>query len=115
MKKYIKSRSDDFSNQDRKWYVASDLQGSDFGMYRLYTADEWLDQACEWCESDGVFDKDYTEQEYREYWENIIKNNPQDFIDYVADLWELRLVEHGVDGHDFYKEFPEEDTPYGYF
>lgn len=100
---------------ERQWYVIEDRQGSDFGMYRLYTAEEWLDQAIDWLDSDGYFDDTgETEEEYREYWENIIARDPQQFIDFVDDMWELTMVEQGVDGNDFYTDFPEEDTPYGY-
>jgi len=99
----------------RQWYVIDDRQGGDFGMYRLYTAEEWLEQAIEWSDSDGAFDDDYTEEEYREYWEDVIARDPQEFIDYIDDMWEITLVEQGVDGNDFYTDFPEEDTPYGYY
>ena len=106
----------------RQWYVIEDRQGGDFGMYRLYTAEQWLDQAMEWLDSDGYFvdpedadEWDETEEGYRSHWEKIIARDPQKFIDYVDDAWELTMVEQGVDGNDFYTDFPEEDTPYGYY
>ena len=93
----------------RQWYVIEDRQGGEFGMYRLLTAEEWLDQAIEWSESDGYFDDEdsETEEEYRAHWEAIIASNPQEFIDYLEDLWELTMVEQGVDGNDYYAEFTE--------
>lgn len=90
---------------ERQWYVTEDRQGGEFGFGRLYTANQWLDQACKWLESDGAFDDDWTEEDYRAQWETVIDENPQDFIDYVDDMWEITLVEHGVDGNDYYAEF----------
>ena len=93
----------------RQWYVIEDRQGGEFGMYRLYTAEEWLDQVVEWLESDGAFDEDDNpEEDFRAYWGQVIKENPQEFIDYVDDLWEITMVEQGVDGHDYDTEFPED-------
>lgn len=83
-------------------------------MYRNYTAEEWLDQVIDWSESDGAFvdpdeaeDPLETEDGYREYWESIIKENPQEFIDYISDGWELDFVEDGIDGHNYKEEFTE--------
>ena len=105
MKRYIKSSTD----TERRWYVLNDLQGGSFGMYRLYTAEEWLDQVIDWSESDGTFDEDsYTVEDFEKFWEPIIRSNPQEFIDYISDLWELEMVEQGIDGHDYYTDFPEE-------
>lgn len=107
----------------RQWYVIDDRQGGDFGMYRLYTAEEWLDQAAEWLDHDdmfGYFDDPedspwYSEENFREIWGRQIKKDPQKLIDFIDDYWEITLVEQGVDGNDFYTDFPEEDTPYGYY
>lgn len=99
---------------ERQWYVEEDRQGGEFGMYRLYTAEEWLDQAVNWLESDGAFEDPEdaedildTEDGFRAYWEDVIAKNPQDFIDYVDDYWEITMVENGVDGRDYYAEYTE--------
>lgn len=70
----------------RKWAVIEDRQGGEFGMYRVLTAKEWLDQAMEWLEQDG-----------NEEIEDILKRSEtwteQEIIDYIGDLWELTMAE----------------------
>ena len=98
----------------RQWYVIEDNQGGEFGMHRLLTAEEWLDQVIEWQESDGEFwaspngdSEDYTADDFIAEWQPIIDSDPQEFIDFIADAWELEFAEQGVDGHDYYAEFTE--------
>ena len=90
---------------ERQWYVTEDRQGGEFGFGRLYTAEQWLDQACEWLESDGAFNDAWEEEAYRAKWETVIAKNPQDFIDCIDEVWAITLVEQGVDGNDYYAEF----------
>jgi len=81
---------------ERKWYVGEDRQGGSFGMiYGSMTADEWLDVATGWMDDDGAFDDEdgETEEEYRAYWQKVIDRDPQEFIDYFDDAWELTMVE----------------------
>ena len=99
----------------RQWYAIEDRQtASDFGMYRLYTAEEWLDQAVDWLEHDGAFDEDDSEPQWQspenfiEFWKQKIRKNPQSLIDFIDEYWGITMVEQGVDGHDYDTEFPED-------
>lgn len=76
-----------------KTYICiEDYQGGEFGMYRNYTAEEWGEQAFEWADSDG--------------WENsdecLLKNfkTEQDCIDFIQDMWEIKLVEVNKNNKD---------------
>lgn len=83
----------------KKYRVIKDLQGGEFGMGRDYTAEEWLEQAYEWRESDdswgdcegGGLD---TPQGFLGYWRDVIKDGrEQELIDYIADIWSLEFKE----------------------
>ncbi len=75
------------------YYVTEDKQGGYFGMGRLYTAKEWLDQTVEWHDHDDYWDYDTERQEFIDKWTKVIEEgNEQDFIDYIAGCWELEFV-----------------------
>jgi hypothetical protein len=71
-----------------KYRVVRDLQGGSFGMDRDYTADEWIEQAREWCEADDNTDLD-------NYLERMQKNRgdfpDKEVIDFIADIWQLEF------------------------
>ena len=102
----------------RQWYAIEDRQtpGDEFGMHRLYTAEEWLDQAIDWLESDNAFDESEDDdspwqspEKFREIWGKEIKTNPEELIKFIDSYWEITMVEQGVDGHDYNTDFPEDD------
>lgn len=102
----------------RQWYAIEDRQtpGDEFGMHRLYTAEEWLDQAIDWLESDNAFDESEDDdspwqspEKFREIWGKEIKTNPEELIKFIDSYWEITMVEQGVDGHDYDTDFPEDD------
>lgn len=73
-----------------KYRVVKDLQGGEFGMGRDYTAEEWLEQAVEWRDSDGWEDDE--REEYTKFWEQRIKDGKeQELIDYIAETWQLEF------------------------
>lgn len=72
-----------------KYYACvEDRQGGGFGMGRCYTADEWLQQAREWCEADDNTDMD-------NYLENIHKNRKawtdEEIVDLVSEVWDIGI------------------------
>lgn len=87
-----------------KYRVIRDLQGGEFGMGRDMTAEEWLEQAVEWRDSDDSWG-DYgegtdmygeTHNDEREwfikFWKRMIKDGKeQELIDYIADIWSLEF------------------------
>ena len=88
----------------KKYQVIRDLQGGGFGMGRVMTATEWLDQAVEWRDSDdswgdygdGVDKHGHRHLDSRswfiKFWKKIIKEgNEQELIDYIADIWQLEF------------------------
>ena len=105
----------------RQWYAIEDRQtpGDEFGMHRLYTAEEWLDQAIDWLESDKAFDESDAEpqwqspEKFREIWTKKIQKDPQSIIDFIDNYWEITMVEQGVDGNDYYTDFPEDEDEDG--
>lgn len=83
----------------KKYRVIEDYQGGDFGMGRDCTAEEWLEQATEWRDSDdswgdwGDGDID-TREGWLEFWHELIANNKeQELIDYISDMWQIRFEE----------------------
>lgn len=88
------------------YYVSCDRQGGCFGMGRLFTAYEWLEQAVDWLDSDGIEEEDKAEFLYS--WLHEINNgNGDKLIDYIADYWELELTEG-----DMGEGIPEEFDPW---
>lgn len=87
---------------ERKWYVDDDRQGGSFGMsYGAMTADEWLEVAAGWLEDDDAFEPEYEDEDSPWYsydnfiniWKKSIEKDPQEFIDFFDDYWELTMVE----------------------
>lgn len=69
--------------QEKLYAVTNDYQGGEFGMYRLYTIEQWREQALEWADTD----------EADEIMEEL-KNLPaEQVIDYIAELWSLGFAE----------------------
>lgn len=98
---------------NKVYYVSCDRQGGTFGMGRLFTATEWLEQAINWADNDNWWTTDEDEEEkYRKEFisnsEQLIKEGKeQDFIDYIADVWELDFEEGDIE-----KGIPEEFNPW---
>lgn len=81
---------------NKVYYVTYDRQGGSFGMGRLYTAYEWLEQAVDWSVANGMESEDLFEFTYR--WLHEINNgNEQELIDYIADVWELDFEEGNIE------------------
>lgn len=75
----------------KRYEVVADLRGGEFGMDRQYTAEEWLEQACDWLDADG-YDDD--REEFRAYWgEKIKAGQEQELIDYISEVWFLDIQE----------------------
>jgi len=90
---------------EKVYYVSCDRQGSTFGMGRLYTAYEWLEQAVTWSVADGMESEDLFE--FTSHWLHEINNgNEQKLIDYIADIWELDFEEGNIE-----EGIPEEYNP----
>lgn len=70
-------------NEEKRYYVTEDRQGADFGKYRIYTIEQWREQAKEWCEMD---DND-------ELWGCINKLPKDQVIDFIDDMWTITLKE----------------------
>lgn len=88
--------------KERKWYVDDDRQGGSFGMsYGSLTADEWLEIAADWLEDDDMFgywdDPEdspwYSKENFINAWKKSNAKDPQEFIDFFDDYWELTMVE----------------------
>lgn len=87
---------------ERRWYVDDDRQGGSFGMsYGSLTAEQWLDVATDWLLHDDAFEPEYEDEDspwysvdnFIDYWEKKIAEDPQEFIDFFDDYWELTMVE----------------------
>ena len=90
----------------KRYRVVKDLQGGSFGMDRDYTAEEWLEQAVDWRDSDDSWG-DYGEgvdcygQEHLDdrswfikFWKQMIKDGKeQELIDYISEIWQIELAE----------------------
>ena len=69
--------------KELRYFVSKDLQGGDFGMYRLFTIEEWREQAKEWADLDdsgAVYD-------------HLCELPKEDVMDFIADFWELEFRE----------------------
>lgn len=69
--------------QTKLYAVTNDYQGGEFGMYRLYTIEQWREQALEWADTDGF---DGTIKELKEL-------EQEQVIDYIAENWSLGFTE----------------------
>lgn len=69
--------------QEKLYAVINDYQGGGFGMYRLYTIEQWREQAIEWADADEF---DGTIKELKEL-------PAKQVIDYIAEFWSLGFAE----------------------
>lgn len=64
-----------------KYKVINDLQGGTFGFDRIYTIEEWREQAIEWADMDENDDLiDY-----------LYCLKPEKVIDCIAEIWQLEF------------------------
>jgi hypothetical protein len=70
--------------EEKKYLCIRDNQQGEFGMYRLYTIEEWREQAIDWCEADGE------KQSTIKYLQKLKKS---DVIWVISDLWDIEIVE----------------------
>lgn len=92
----------------KRYVVVEDRQGGEFGMGRCYTAEEWLEQAVDWRDSDDSWG-DYGEgtdmygethhddrKWFIRFWKKVIADGKeQELIDYISDIWDIDLREGG--------------------
>lgn len=72
----------------KKYRVVIDYQGGSFGKNRVYTAEEWLEQALDWLDADGLDDESL--EEIRKFYNaELEKGNEEQIIDYIATMWDL--------------------------
>lgn len=83
---------------NKVYYVTRDRQGGSFGMGRLYTAYEWLEQAVEWWDDDGFWETDEERSDFIYEW--LCKINAgfeEEMIEYISNMWELDLEEGNIE------------------
>lgn len=68
---------------EKQYECVEDYQGTDFAIGRMLTAKEWGEQARDW--ADNWDDQDQCLLENFE--------NEQALIDYIQDMWEIKIVE----------------------
>ena len=66
---------------EEKYRVIEDLQGSEFGMGRDYTIQEWRKQAIEWADSD----------ENDDLISELQTMNDEHLLDFIGNIWDLRF------------------------
>ena len=80
---------------NKMYKVVRDLQGGEFGMYRIQTIEDWREQAIEWAdmdEHDGIVEE--------------LKRLPLDeVIDYIAEFWQLEFKE--IDIYDLKYDYDD--------
>ena len=80
------------------YYVSCDRQGGSFGMGRLYTAYEWLEQAVDWWDQDDFWEDELERSDFIYNWLHEINYGGEDkMIEYIADTWELEIVEGNIE------------------
>ena len=67
--------------QEARYYVYADLQGTDFGTNRDYTIEQWRGQALEWA---------YVDEHYG-IMRELADLPKEQVLDYVAEFWALRF------------------------
>lgn len=67
--------------QEARYYVSADLQGTDFGTDRDYTLKQWRGQALEWAYTD----------EYYGLMKEINQTPDEDLLGLIAEFWTLRF------------------------
>ena len=72
--------------QEKLYAVTNDYQGGEFGMNRLYTIEQWREQAIDWAEADE-FDETIKE----------LKELPtEQVINYISEFWGLDFTEINI-------------------
>lgn len=80
---------------EKMYKVVRDLQGGQFGMYRIQSIEEWREQAISWADSD---ENDFLIED--------LENMPQDkVIEYISKVWELEFKE--IDIHDLKYDYDD--------
>ena len=87
-----------------KYRVVKDLQDGEFCLGSVMTAEEWLERAVAWRDSDNswgdyVGGVDYYGNRHKDsrswfikFWKRMIKDGrEQELIDYIADIWALEF------------------------
>ena len=83
----------------KHYRVIKDLQGGEFGMYRIYTEEQWREQALEWAEMDEHYGLIKT-----------LKKLPTDkILPFISDIWALEFAE--IDDEHF-NDIKEKDIYY---
>ena len=75
-----------------KYYrVIKDLQGGEFGMYRVYTEEQWREQALEWAEMDE-----------NDFLIKTLKKLPNEkIIPFISDIWALEFTEVSEEDYNY--------------
>lgn len=80
---------------EKMYKVVADLQGGEFGMYRIQSIEDWREQAIGWADSD---ENDFIIEE--------LKTLPQDkVIEYISIIWELEFKE--IDIYDLKYDYDD--------
>lgn len=72
--------------QEKLYAVTNDYQGGEFGMNRLYTIEQWREQAIDWAEADEF---DGTIKELTEL-------PTEQVINYISEFWGLDFTEINI-------------------
>ena len=75
----------------KHYRVIKDLQGGEFGMYRVYTVRGWKNQALEWAEMD---ENDFLI-------ENLNKLSNEKIIPFISDIWALEFTEVSEEDYNY--------------
>jgi len=66
-----------------KYVCTRDLQGGNFAVGSILTAQDWQERALGWCDTDGS-------KELADYLEKLTKE--KEIMDFIAETWELEFI-----------------------
>jgi len=78
----------------KQYKCIRDYQGGEWCVGKIDDAKGWLESAISWRDSDGSFESDDERKRFISYWQHKISIGEEwDLIEYVADIWQIGLVE----------------------
>lgn len=97
----------------KQYRVCEDLQGGSFGMERVYTIPEWIEQAQEWSEMDENIGLAQEFGHLKDLYDEG-KLTDWDILNEIADIWTIEFEEITEEQRNLYKQYVENYHKHSY-
>ena len=100
-------------NQMEQYRVCEDLQGGGFGMERVYTIPQWIEQAQEWAEMDENPGLAHELQMLGDRWRDG-KISDWGVLDQIAEIWTIEFEKITDEHRGLYKQYLKDYHKHSY-